>query len=354
MRQRKIQRYFRHGVLPQLRVFEAVARHGNFTRAAAELHLAQPTVSLHIKKLTETVGLPLLERRGNRVCPTEIGAALGTVYADLFGAFARFEDRLCELSERRGGTLKITAGTNEKYIVPRLLAEFVQRSAGIEVSLQVLPRQGVLARLANDADDLYVLTDPPQSEALVARPVLPNPFIVLARRDHPLAGAKSIPFSRFAQEPLLVREPGSSTRAVVDRIFAERGLEPRVRMELGSNEAIKEAILAGMGMAVLARYSLGLRLDQRELTVLDVEGFPIELNWHFVYLAGKRLSPVARAFVEMVRHEAKSLLKTRSERARRFSPEAGEQRGTLVRTACEQGDNDFVQPIKRGFSYETQ
>ena len=143
----------------------------------------------------------------------------------------------------------------------------------------------------------------------MAQPILPNPFVVLARSDHPLAGVKSVPFSRFAQEPLLVREPGSGTRAVAERVFAERGLAPRVRMELGSNEAIKEAILAGLGVAILARYSIGFDLDPQELAVLDVEGFPIESHTGTSSIQrGKHLSPAARAFCQLVRVETKGLL----------------------------------------------
>ena len=308
MRQGRIHRYLRHGILPQLRVFEAVARHGNFTRAGEELHIAQPTVSSHIKKLTETVGLPLLEHVGRRVYPTTTGAALSVACEEILAALARFENTLSDLRELRSGMLRIAAGTTGMYILPRLLAEFARRHPGTEASLQVFPCEALLARLLEDADDLYFLTHPPEHEGIVVQPILPNPFVVLARSDHPLASAKAIPLSRFAQEPLLIREPGSSTRAMTKRVFAQRGLEPRVRMELGSNEAIKEAILAGMGVAILARYSIGLRFNTDELTELDVEGFPIELSWHVAYPAGKHLSPLAQAFVDMVKREAKSLV----------------------------------------------
>ncbi len=295
-------------MLPQLRVFEAVVRHGNFTRAAEEMHIAQPTVSLHIKKLVETVGLPLLEQIGKRVYPTATGVALNAACAEILATLQRFEETAADLRELRSGTLRIAAGTTEKYIVPRLLAEFVRRYPSIEASVQVLSCEALLARLKEDADDLYLMTHPPECGGIVAERILPNPFLVLARSDHVLADARSVPFSRFAREPLLVRESGSSTRAVTMRVFAERGLAPRVRMELGSNEAIKEAILAGLGVAILARYSIGLDLDPQRLAVLDVEGFPIELYWHFAYPVGKHLSPAARAFVDMVRREAESLL----------------------------------------------
>ena len=308
MGQGKVQRYLRSGLLPQLRVFEAVVRHGSFTRAAAELHIAQPTASLHIKKLTDTVGVPLLEQAGKRVHPTAAGVALETACAEIQGALERFEDNLCALRGLSAGSLRIAAATTEKYIVPRLLAEFVRRHPEIEASVQVLPSEALLTRLADGADDLYFLSLPSGRDGIAMQPVLPNPFVVLARSDHPLAGARSTPFARFAQEPLIVREPGSGTRAVTNRVFAARGLEPAIRMELGCNDAIKEAVLAGLGVAVLARYSIGFDLDPRALAVLDVEGFPIESDWHIAHPAGKHLSPIARAFMAMVQEEAQRLL----------------------------------------------
>ena len=175
MRQSKIQRYLRHGMLPQLRVFEAVARHGNFTRAAEELHIAQPTVSLQIKKLTETVGLPLLEHIGKRVHPTAAGGALNAACEEILRAIARLEDTLSDLRGLRSGTLKIATSTTEKYIVSRLLAEFVQRHPDIEVSVQVLPCEALFARLAEDADDLYLLTHPPERDGIVVSRFCPTP-----------------------------------------------------------------------------------------------------------------------------------------------------------------------------------
>jgi len=306
--QGKVQRYLRSGLLPQLRVFAAVVRHGSFTRAAAELHIAQPTASLHIKKLTDTVGVALLEQVGKRVRPTAAGLALKTACTEIEAALGRFEDTLGGLRGLSAGSLRIAAATTEKYIVQRLLAEFARRHPEIDSSVLVLPGESLLARLAEGADDLYFLSLLPAREGIVAEPVLPNPFVVLARSDHPLAGARSTPFARFAREPLLVREPGSRTRAVTNRIFAEHGLEPPIRMELGCNDAIRETVLAGLGVAVLARYSIGFDLDPEALAVLDVEGFPIESDSHIAHPVGKRLSPIARAFMTMVQGEARRLL----------------------------------------------
>jgi DNA-binding transcriptional LysR family regulator len=280
-----------------MHALEVVARHGSFTRAAEELHMAQPTVSLHVKKLTETVGVPLLECSGKRVLPTAAGRALGLACEEILGAFVRFDEALADLRGMRSGTLSLAIGTAEKYLVPPLLAEFVRAHPGIAPTVQMLPRAALLARFAAAADDVYLMPDPPACAERMAQPLLAHPFVVFARRDHSLAAVKSIPFTRFAEEPLLLREPGSATRAVADRVFAERRLAPKVRMELGSNETIREAMLSGLGVAILGRYSIGL--EPPALAVLDVTGFPVPMQSFFVHPAHRRPSAAARGFVEI-------------------------------------------------------
>ena len=303
MQQGKIRRYLKHGMLPQLRVFEAVSRHGSFTRAAEELHLAQPTVSVQIRKLTETIGLPLLELIGKRVHPTGAGRELYAACQEIFRALDGIE---CVLSDFRGlksGSLRVATSTSGKYLVPRLLAEFSKLHTGIGITLHVNSRTAVLDRLAENLDDLYVFSNPPEDDVVVQR-VLANPLVVFAHADHPLAGKRGIPFERFASEPLLMREPGSGTRMITERIYARHGLKPRISMELGSNEALRETMLAGLGTSILYRYSLGLGSDFGKLAVLDVEGFPHESHWHLVYPVGKRLSFVTETFMEFARKEA--------------------------------------------------
>jgi DNA-binding transcriptional LysR family regulator len=307
MQRGTLRRYLRHGMLPQLRVLEAVARHGSFTRAAEELHMAQPTVSLHIKKLTQTIGTPLLEHVGKRMHPTAAGRALCAACEEILSSFARFDDTLSDLRELNSGTLRISVGSSEKYIVLPLIAEFARRYPAIDTSVQVLARDSALARLIEDSDDVCLVSEPPQSTELETLPIYPNPFLVFARSDRSLTNEKPIPFARFAQEPLLVREQGSAARAVAERVFETRGAVPRVRMELGSNEAVKEAMLSGLGLAILARFSMGLDMP-RELAPLDVEGFPVESHACLVRPEGKHLSPAAQAFCQMVKVETKGLL----------------------------------------------
>jgi DNA-binding transcriptional LysR family regulator len=308
MPQSKIRRYLKHGTLPQLSVFDAVAKLGNFTRAAEELHISQPTVSVQIKKLTETVGLPLFEQVGNHASLTEAGRELQAACQDIFQALVKIDDRLASIRGLNSGRLWLAVSTTGKYFAPRMLAAFVQQHPGIDVSLQIHNRETLLGRLADDVDDLYLFADPPGDAEVIVQQILPNPMVVFAHADHPLAGTRDISFDQFAREPFLMREPGSGTRIVAQRIFEQHGLKPRIRMELSTNEAIKEAIQAGLGVSILSRYTLGYDAEQTQLVTLDVEGFPLEHHWYFVYPSGKQLSLVARTFMDFVRAEAKQLV----------------------------------------------
>ena len=306
----KLQRYFRHGTLTQLRVFEAVACHASFTRAAEALHMAQPTVSVHLRKLSDTVGVTLVEHVGKKVRLTPAGEEVFAACQRLFQNFSDLDAAIADINGLRSGTLRIATTTAGEYLLPPLLAQFLKRHPGIEISLDVSSRQLVLERLARDADDLYLLTNPPEKQAIAAHAILPNPLVALAAQDHSLAREKKIPFERFAGEPLLVREQGSGTRLAVDRLFAQHGRALAVRMELGSNEAIKEAIIAGLGVSLMYRYACGFDLDPG-LVLLDVAGIPSDGSWQLVHPAGKRLSHIAQTFLAFAREDAQGIFRQR-------------------------------------------
>jgi DNA-binding transcriptional LysR family regulator len=306
-----LQRYFRHGTLPHLRVFEAVARHGNYTRAGHELHMAQPTVSIHIKKLTDLVGVPLLEQLGKRVRLTAAGEAVHATCATLFRVFSELDQSLADIASLRVGKLRIATTASGEYLLPPLLADFVRAHPGIEVSLHVDSHRAVLDRLSQNADDLYLLTNPPEDREVVAHAILPNPLIVLAPAGHPLARDRDIPFERLAQERLLVREVGSGTRLAVDRVFAGHRLQPAMRMELGSNETIKEAVMAGLGVSLMYRHSFGFDFDTERLALLDVRGVPQDASSHIVYPAAAGLSLAAQTFVTFACSEARRIFEAR-------------------------------------------
>jgi LysR family transcriptional regulator, low CO2-responsive transcriptional regulator len=308
MSQTNIRRYLKHGTLPQLRVFEASARLKCFARAAEELHMAPPTVSVQIKKLSETVGFPLFEQVGKRIYLTAAGERLYAGCSDVFSALAGMEESLTEMRGLHSGRLQLAATSTAKYFTPRLLGAFSERYPGVETSLQIHNRSALVQRLKSNEDDLYLFAEPPEEHEVVVQAILSNPLVVLAHRNHPLAREKNIPLARLATEPFLIREPGSGTRMATLRLFEDHGLKPNIRMELSTNEAIREAIFAGFGISILSRYTLGLEPEQSELVCLDVAGFPLESHWHFVYPVGKHLSVAARAFMDFARAEAKSLV----------------------------------------------
>jgi LysR family transcriptional regulator, low CO2-responsive transcriptional regulator len=303
-----IRRYLKHGTLPQLRVFEASARLGNLSRAAEELHIAQPTASVQIKKLTETVGLPLFEQVGNRIYLTDAGERLYAGCHDVFRAFSALDDALNGMRATESGHLRLAVCSTGKYFAPRMLGTFIQRYPGVEASLAIHNRKTLLGRLANNEDDLYLFASPLDREDVVTQQLLPNPLVVFARKDHPLANARRISFERLALEPFLMREPGSGTRLLATKLFEQRGLTPKIRLELSTDEAIKEAILAGLGVSIASRFTLGLEPEHSQLLCLDVDGFPLENHWYFAYPLGKQLSATARAFMDLARLEAKGLV----------------------------------------------
>ncbi len=294
-----------HTTFRQLEIFEAIARLGSFTRASEELHLTQPTISMQMKKLTDIVGTPLLEVVGKKVQLTDAGRELAQSSREVFDILDRFTMSVAERRGLKKGRLKLMAITTASYFVPRLLGEFGKRYPGIEVSLQVTNREKVLASLAENMDDLYILGQPPEEIDVVAQPFMDNPLVVLAAPNHPLAGKKKIPLKRLAQEPWLMREAGSGTRKAIERLFAEHDLEIRPRLELGSNEAVKQAILAGLGISAMSCHALALN-QADQFAVLDAQGFPIQRHWYAVYPTGRQPSLVARAFIDFLLEQEKT------------------------------------------------
>ena len=289
----------RHATLRQLQVFEAIVRHGHFTRAAEELFLTQPTVSMQVKKLADSIGLPLFEQAGRNVKPTQVAQELYKACRDIFETLANLEMKVADIKGIKRGRLRLCVVSTAKYIAPELLGEFSQMHQGIEVSLKVTNRDRVLDRIQSNEDDLYIMGQAPTDEVQVdAYAFAPNPLVIMAPRNHHLIGKKRISLSTIAQEPLILREPGSGIRDATLRLFSAAGIRPRVAMELGSNEAIKHAIVGGLGLSILSLHTLTLEGKDGPVAVLDVEGFPIHRQWYMVHQKGKELSLVARAFLE--------------------------------------------------------
>jgi DNA-binding transcriptional LysR family regulator len=297
----------KNATLHQLKVFEAVARHNSFTRAAEELFLTQPTVSMQVKQLSKAVGLPLFEQVGKKLYLTEAGRELYTTCQEIFDRLVQFEDSISNLKGLKQGTLRLAVVTTAKYVIPRLLGPFCQRYPGIDVSLTVDNHERIIDGLVDNRDDLYILSQPPEDLDVSVHPFLDNPLVVLAWRDHPLANEKNISLKRLSEEPFIMREPGSGTRKSVQRLFEEEGLDLKVKLDLGSNEAIKQAIVGGLGISVLSLHTLTLEGTNSPLTILDVEGFPIQRYWYVVHPTGKQLSIIAQTFFDYLLNEGKAV-----------------------------------------------
>lgn len=282
--------------LHQLKVFEATARNSSFTKAAEELYITQPTVSTQVKQLTKAVGLPLFEQIGKRLHLTEAGRALLATCQEIFERLDNFEMTVADLKGTRQGRLKLGVITTAKYFIPRLLGSFCQQYPGIDIALEVTNHQKLEERMLNNEDDLYIVSQPTEDIDLCWEPFAENPIVVIARKDHPLAGIPNIPITRLNDEPFIMRETGSGTRQAVQRLFTEHQVSVRTRLELGSNEAIKQAIAGGLGISALSKHTL--ISDAGELTILDIQEFPIPRHWYVSYLAGKQLSIIAEAFRE--------------------------------------------------------
>ena len=293
----------RHISMRQLQVFEASARLSSITRAAEELFLTQPTVSMQIKKLEGSVGLPLFEQVGKRISLTDAGEALYRAAREILEMLGRLEMEVAELKGLKTGQLRLAVVTTAKYFAPRILGKFCKDYPGIDASLEVTNRERLLERMTKNLDDLYIVGRPPESPEYEFEPYMPNPLVTVAPSTHPLAKEHNIPLSRIADEPFIIREKGSGTRKALETHFETHKLKLKIKMELGSNEAIKQAILGGLGIAVLSQHTLGQGIDQTGLKILDVKGFPIQWQWHVGHMRGKRLSVVARTFLEFLRSQ---------------------------------------------------
>jgi DNA-binding transcriptional LysR family regulator len=285
----------RHATLRQLRVFEAVARHLSFSRAAAELHLTQPAVSMQVKALEQEAGLALVEQVGKKIHLTEAGRELQARAHAIDRELRAAEEALGAMRGLTQGRLTIGLVSTAKYFVPELLGRFLKAHPGVTAKLEVDNREAIIGLLAANAIDLAIMGRPPQDIETVAAEFAPHPHVIIAPPDHPLAGKRRVALERLAAGPFVIREPGSGTRGLLERLFAEHRHALNVAMEMASNETIKQAVIAGMGLSLLSLHTVGLELATGRLVILDVVGLPIVRNWYVVHLARKRLSPLAEA-----------------------------------------------------------
>ncbi len=296
-----------HVTLRQLNVFEAVARHLSFTRAAEELYLTQPAVSMQVKQMEQSVGLPLFEQIGKKIHLTEAGREIYDCSRAIARQLSEAEQVVEELKGVKRGRLLVTVASTVNYFASRLLAAFCERHQGVRVSLDVTNRESLLRQLVANETDIVLMGHPPDGLDLVAETFMDNPLVIIAAPGHRLAGKKSIPLASLKNETFLMRERGSGTRTAMERFFAERGMALSSSVEMNSNEAIKQSVEAGLGLGVVSIHTVELELEAGRLTTLNVQSFPIMRKWYVAHLKDKRLSPVARAFKDFVLSEARRL-----------------------------------------------
>jgi len=293
----------RHATLRQLKVFEAVARHLSFSRAAEELHLTQPAVSTQVAKLEDQAGNALFEQLGKKIYLTPAGNELLRISRTIMAQFEEAEDAMAQFRGIRGGRLNVGVISAGDYFFPRLLVEFAGRHPGVTLNFTVHNREGLLTHIAENLTDLAVMVRPPADADVVALPFAPHPYVVVAAPDHPLANVRAVTRERLLQEPFVVREKGSDTWRSMEDGFGRDVDHLRVAMEIRSTETIKQAVMAGMGVSFLSAHTVSREVQSGALRVLDVAGLPLMLHWYLVHLRHKRLLPVTQAFKDFLLDE---------------------------------------------------
>jgi DNA-binding transcriptional LysR family regulator len=297
-----------HLTLRQLQVFESAARHLSFSRAAKELHLSQPGVSMQIKQLEETVGQRLFEQMGKKMFLTEVGQEVLRASRAIAQQLVDLEGTLDDLRGLKQGALTVGVVSTVSYFAIRLISQFRLEHPEVRITLNVVNRETLLEQLANNEVDLALMGQPPTGQDLEATPFMENPLVVIAPYSHPLAKEKNIPLASIAKEDFVARETGSGTRSATEAFFQSHGLALHAAMEMNKNEAIKQAVEAGLGLGIVSRHTVMLELAARRLTSLDVEDFPIRRQWHLVHRQHKHFSQAATAFAEFVLTQASRIV----------------------------------------------
>lgn len=298
----------KNATLRQLKVFETVARHLSFSRAAEELHLTQPAISTQVKTLEEHVGLPLFEQLGKKIYLTPAGAELLHYCRAIIQQFQDAEAAMTQFKGVSGGKLNVAVISAGDYFFPRLLVEFARRHVGVTLNLTVHNREELLGQLADNLTDLAVMVRPPLDMDTVNESFAPHPYVIVAASNHPLVMEKRIPLKTILHEPFVVREKGSDTWNSMKEGFGDHINDINVAMEIKSTETIKQAVIAGLGISFLSAHTIKLELQSGSLAVLDVEGFPLMLNWYLVHRRNKRLPPVALAFKNFLMSDGAALI----------------------------------------------
>jgi len=298
----------KHATLRQLKVFEAVARLLSFSRAAEELHLTQPAVSTQVRKLEDHAGNTLFEQFGKKVYLTAAGTELLQLSRAIIQQFEAAENAMVQFKGISGGKLNVGVISAGDYFFPRLLVEFAGRHRGVTLNFTVHNREGLLTHIAENLTDLAIMVRPPTDLDTLNQPFAPHPYVIIAAPTHPLVGVKGVPLKRLIREPFVVRERASDTWHSMEEGFGAALAEINIAMEIRSTETIKQAVIAGMGVSFVSAHTISQELRAGSVRVLDVQGFPLMLNWYVVHRRGKRLPPVAQAFKDFLLNDGTALI----------------------------------------------
>ncbi|CAB1274662.1 LysR family transcriptional regulator [Candidatus Nitrosacidococcus tergens] len=297
-----------HFTFRQLHIFESVARNLSYTRAAEELFLSQPAVSMQIKQLEDHIGLELFEQIGKKVFLTEAGKELYHYSQKMFRELNEAKDILWEIKGGNQGTLTIAVATTATYFALHLLGCFRERFPRVNISLDVANRESLLKRLDENTVDMVIMGKPPDSEEVIAEPFMENPLVVVAPTHHPLAKRKKIPLELLLKETFILRERGSGTRSAMELFFSKLNTTIPSSIEISNNEAIKQAVQAGFGLGIVSQHTLEKELTLKRLLILDVDSFPIMRYWYIVHRENKRFTALQQAFKDLVIQESKELI----------------------------------------------
>ncbi|MES9899192.1 MAG: LysR family transcriptional regulator [Sedimenticola sp.] len=289
-----------HLTLRQLKVFEAVATRLSYTAAAKELYLSQPAVSMQIRQLEENVGLPLFEKLGKKIHLTEAGRELHGYGRNISHQLDEMEEVMESLKGVSRGRLEIAVASTVNYFAPKALGGFSRLYPNVKLSLEVTNRRSLVQMLEQNEKDMVLMGQPPKGIDLDSEAFMENPLVVIAPPDHPLVGEKKVSTARLSEETFLMREEGSGTRLAMERFFDDRGVEINKGMKMTRNEAIKQAVRAGLGLGVVSTHTIELEVEAGKLVILDVEDFPLRRKWFVVHRHGKRLSPSGQAFKDFL------------------------------------------------------
>lgn len=290
----------RNATIRQLQIFAVAASHLSFARAAEKLHLTHAAISLQIKQLEDVSGTLLFERIGRRVFLTEAGEILLNHTRQILQSLKEADEALLALKGLKGGRIAIAVASTAEYFAPGLLAEFRKTHADVRIRLLIDNRDTVSRLLAGNEVDLAIMGRPPADLDAAAVSFAPHPLVIIAGANHPLARLADVTVEDLASETLIVRESGSGTRSAMEEFFHERSVKPRIGMEMSSNEAIKQAVVAGLGISFISQHTLGLEVTAGRLQILKVQGTPVMRRWHIVRHKSKHLTPALAAFWDFV------------------------------------------------------